>query len=140
MRIVARLGELVDPLAGRALLAEDPSGRLLGVLTYQIVGTSLEVSTLYAAVSGSGIGTALLSGAEDEARRSGARRMWLTTTNDNVDALRFYQRRGFRLVALRAGAVDDARARLKPTIAAVGDHGIAIHDEIVLERWLDAPD
>lgn len=138
MRTVARLGELVDPLAGQVLLAEDPSGRLLGVLTYQVVGTDLEVSTLYAAVSGSGVGTALLSWAEDEARRFGARRLWLITTNDNLDALGFYQRRGFRLVALRVGAVDDARDRLKPTIPPVGDHGIPIHDELVLERWLDA--
>jgi GNAT superfamily N-acetyltransferase len=55
----------------------------------------------------------------------------LTTTNDNVDALRFYQRRGFRLAALRTGAVDTARER-KTTIPVVGDHGIPVHDELDL--------
>ena len=30
---------------------------------------------------------------------AGCRRVWLITTNDNLRALRFYQRRGFRLVA-----------------------------------------
>lgn len=60
----------------------------------------------------------------------------MITTNDNLDALRFYQRRGFRLVALHAGAVDAARATLKPSIAEVGDHGIPIRDELVLEREL----
>jgi acetolactate synthase regulatory subunit len=50
-----------------------------------------------------------------------------------VDALRFYQRRGFRLAALHAGAVDDSRARLKPEIPVTGDHGIALRDELELE-------
>jgi hypothetical protein len=58
--------------------------------------------------------------------------VWLVTTNDNLDALRFYQRRGLRLVAVHAGAVDEAR-RLKPEIARVGEYGIPIRDEIELE-------
>jgi hypothetical protein len=56
------------------------------------------------------------------------------TTNDNVDALRFYQRRGFRLAELHPGAVDEARARLKPEIPRVGDHGIPLRDELMLEK------
>jgi hypothetical protein len=59
------------------------------------------------------------------------------TTNDNVDALRFYQRRGFRLRAVRPGAVDDARRTLKPEIPAVGEQGIPIRDEIELERAIE---
>ena len=70
------------------------------------------------------------------AREAGCRRLWLVTTNDNVDALRFYQRRGFRLTELQAGAVDVSRATLKPSIPEVGDHGIPIRDELVLERSL----
>ena len=58
------------------------------------------------------------------------------TTNDNVDALRFYQRRGFRLAELPAGAVDRSRESLKPSIPEVGDHGIPLRDELVLERAL----
>ncbi len=45
------------------------------------------------------------------------------TTNDNLAALRFYQRSGFRLVELRAGALDEAR-HLKPSIPATGSDGI----------------
>ena len=37
-------------------------------------------------------------------------------TNDNVDALRFYQRRGFHVVKLHAGTVDRSRESLKPEI------------------------
>ena len=61
-----------------------------------------------------GVGTALIAAARRVAEASGARRLWLITTNDNVDALRFYQRRGFRLARVDAGAVDRSRAALKP--------------------------
>ena len=62
--------------------------------------------------------------------------VWLTTTNDNLDALRFYQRRGFRLSALRVGAVDAARATLKPELPAIGSYGISLRDELDLELEL----
>ncbi|HEY2616328.1 MAG TPA: GNAT family N-acetyltransferase [Acetobacteraceae bacterium] len=76
-----------------------------------------------------GIGTAMLRSIVDKLERFELLR--LATTNDNLDALRFYQRRGFRLQALRPGAVDAARAQ-KPTISAVGEHGIPIRDELDL--------
>ena len=64
----------------------------------------------------------------------GSTRLWLITTNDNVDALRFYQRRGFRLVAIDRDAVERSRATLKPGIPRTGLHGIPIRDELTLER------
>jgi hypothetical protein len=66
-------------------------------------------------------------------------RIWLVTTNDNLDALRFYQRRGFVLSALRAGAVADSRQRLKPQIASVGDFGIPLRDELELRLLTNPP-
>jgi hypothetical protein len=59
----------------------------------------------------------------------------VTTTNDNLNALRFYQRRGFRMTEVRPGAVDRARSQ-KPSIPLVGEFGIPIHDEIDLERQI----
>jgi len=85
-----------------------------------------------------GAGSVLLAAATEVARKAGARRLWLITTNDNLDALALYQRRGFRLVAVRAGAVDRARL-LKPSIPEVGEHGIPMHDELVLERLVERP-
>ena len=70
----------------------------------------------------------------DEARRHGARRLWLVTTNDNTHALRFYQRRGFDLVRLDRGAVDRARV-LKPSIPLEND-GIPMRHELELELLL----
>ena len=130
---VARGGELVDALRYPALVAEE-AGELTGVLTYVVDGSSCEVLTLHASVSWRGTGTALLEAVERVARVSGCTRLWLITTNDNVDALRFYQRRGFQMAALYADAVTDSRARLKPDIPEIGDHGIPIRDEIEFER------
>ena len=67
---------------------------------------------------------------------TGARELWLVTTNDNLDAIGLYQRRGFHLTELHPGAVDAARALLKPSIPLVGEHGIAMRDELVLVRPL----
>ena len=136
MRYAARLGELHHAGADEALIAEDEKGALVGVLTYKVDGPACEVSTLYAAASSQGIGTTLIHVVVDLAREAGCRRLWLVTTNDNVDALRFYQRRGFRLAQLDAGAVDRSRETLKPSIPEIGDHGIPLHDELVLERQL----
>ena len=136
MRYAARLGELHHAGGDEALIAEDETGAVVGVLTYVVDGADCEVSTLYAASSWSGIGTSLVEAAVEFARDAGCRRLWLVTTNDNVDALRFYQRRGFRLAELHAGAVDRSRETIKPSIPTVGDHGIPLHDELVLERRL----
>jgi hypothetical protein len=67
------------------------------------------------------------------AAAAGATRLVLTTTNDNVDALRFYQRRGFRLIALRPGELHHSR-KLKPEIPLTGNYGIPLTDELELER------
>jgi ribosomal protein S18 acetylase RimI-like enzyme len=131
--LAARLGELVDARHHSAILAEEGS-ELAGVATYIVSGTDCEVLTLHAARSRRGVGTALIREVEQMAARRGCTRLWLITTNDNVDALRFYQRRGFRLARLHPGAVDASRLRLKPGIPEIGDHGIPIRDEIELEK------
>jgi GNAT superfamily N-acetyltransferase len=130
---VARLGTLERPL-DHAMLVAERDGRLIGVLTYVVRGGDCEVLTLHADERRNGVGSALIADVKQIARRAGCNRLWLITTNDNVDALRFYQRRGFRLAALHPGAVDASRTRLKPEIAEVGDHGIPIRDELELEQ------
>lgn len=107
-----------------------------GLLSYLIDGEACEVLTLHSAERHTGVGTVLLDAVEAIAAASGCRRLWLVTTNDNTDALRFYQRRGFRLVRVDAGAVDQARETVKPSIPLIGDHGIPIRDEVLLEKTL----
>jgi len=127
---VARLGALEDALAHSHLVAVQDG--LAGVLTYILRREDCEILTLHAARPRAGAGTALLEAVREVA---GDRRLWLITTNDNVDALRFYQRRGFRLDKLHRGAVDEGR-RLKPQIPLIGDHGIPLRDELELELTL----
>jgi GNAT superfamily N-acetyltransferase len=133
---VARLGRLLDPLDHPALLAENDDGQLLGMLTYvpQQGWEQCEVLTLHASRQWHGAGTALIEAVEQLAAQHGCARLWVITTNDNVDALRFYQRRGFQLVAVHRGAVDDSRRRLKPEITVTGAYGIPLRDEIELEK------
>jgi Acetyltransferase (GNAT) family len=53
----------------------------------------------------------LLAAVAEEAVRRGARRLWLITSNDNLDALRFYQRRGIVAEAIVRVASGDALCR-----------------------------
>jgi ribosomal protein S18 acetylase RimI-like enzyme len=89
-----------------------------------------ELAALFAESRQGGIGSELLQVVVDEARLAGARVLWLITTNDNLDAMRFYQRRGFRLLAVYPGAVDEARRAIKPEIPEIGEFGIPIRDEV----------
>src|SRR4051794_39406983 len=96
---VARCGELARPLKHPQLLAEH-DGQIVGVATYILDGRACEILTLHADARRNGVGTALIERLKRSARDSGCTRLWVVTTNDNLDALRFYQRRGFRLSEL----------------------------------------
>jgi GNAT superfamily N-acetyltransferase len=107
----------------------------VGAATFAVEGDAAELLSLNAVLKGQGVGSALLAAAEGAARATGARRLWLITTNDNLDALGFYQRRGYRLTGLYPGAVDEAR-QLKPSIPTIGYNRIPLHDELELSKVL----
>ena len=107
----------------------------VGLATYRWAGEECELVTLDAQEKGQGIGTALLAALEGKARTSGCRRVWLVTTNDNLSAIRFYQKRGYELAAVHRGALIEAR-RLKPTLPEIGEYGIPLRDEIEMEKVL----
>lgn len=108
---------------------------LVGLVTYHIEGDACEIVTLDSTRPSAGIGTALIDAVKELARQAGCTRLWLITTNDNLLALRFYQKRGFVLVALHRNAVEQSR-KLKPEIPLVGDDDIPLRDEIELEMVL----
>jgi GNAT superfamily N-acetyltransferase len=112
---------------------------LVGLVTYEPGIESWHVLSLDSLVSGQGIGGALLDRVEGAARADGSLRIELVTTNDNVDVLRFYQRRGYRIASIDPGAVDRAR-RTKPSIPLIGFHGIPIRDELTMVKNLDDAD
>ena len=97
-----------------------------------------EISALAVAADarGLGVGRALLTGAEVALREQGVISAWVVTTNDNLAALALYQKAGYRLSALRAGAIDELRRTLKPSIGEIGEHGIPLRDELELSKLL----
>lgn len=107
----------------------------IGLVTYQIAGYGCEIITLDSTCPNIGVGTALVNAVASVAQKSGGTRLWLITTNDNLHALRFYQKRGFELVAVHRNAVARSR-QLKPGIPLIGDNGVPIRDEIELEMNL----
>jgi GNAT superfamily N-acetyltransferase len=113
----------------------DTDGERAGLATYAVEGAEAELVTLNAFTIGAGIGGTLVEAVADAARAAGCARLRVTTTNDNLPALRLYQRHAFALAALHAGAVELARKR-KPDIGSIGHAGIPIRDELELERAL----
>ena len=110
---------------------EEPGGARLGALTYRADERGLEVVTLNSLAEGRGIGTALLAGARQRARQDG-QRLWLTTGNDNVRAIGFYQRRGMDMVALHRDFADEVR-KVKPWLPVPPGGEITFRHAIELE-------
>ena len=107
----------------------------LGLLTFVIEEGECEVTSLDSLREGQGIGSMLMDKAIEAARAKDCKRLFLITTNDNLHALGFYQRRGFEIVTVYRGAVNESRKR-KPGIPLVGMNGIPLRDEIELEMSL----
>jgi ribosomal protein S18 acetylase RimI-like enzyme len=122
-------------LAG--FIAWDGPNRV-GSATYRIEAGECGLLTIEAVDRQRGIGTALISAVENAAREAGCAKVWLTTTNDNLDALRFYQRRGYRLVAIFPNEMDEIR--MLKDVSHVGSYGIPLLDGLELEKGLDTRD
>jgi GNAT superfamily N-acetyltransferase len=133
---LARRGAIVDTMDHPSVSAWS-GDELVGVATYAVHGDGCELLTLHAATRLTGIGSALLAAVAHIASDAGCTRLSVVTTNDNLEALRFYQRRGFRLTLLRPGAVDRSREDLKPEIPEYGAFDIPLRDELELEMELD---
>jgi hypothetical protein len=107
----------------------------VGLLIYKIVGNECEIVSLNSLKENVGIGTALLKEIERISTLKGCKRLWVITTNDNIDALHFYQKKGFKIAAIHLDAPEQSR-RLKPEIPLLGSNDIEIRDEIELEKIL----
>src|SRR5262245_32758978 len=123
-----------DALPG--FIAEDERGGRIGLVTYSlsehVEPHECEVITLSSRAENAGVGAALLDEAVGAAKGAGRTRVFLTTTNDNLRALGFYQRRGWILVRLHQGIIVWARERY-PGIPKVGMNRIPLRDELELE-------
>jgi N-acetylglutamate synthase-like GNAT family acetyltransferase len=132
--IISR-GRKLFPAELPGFCAVENKGEKIGLATYEIVGDQCELVTIDAFVRRSGIGTELLVKVKEAAESAGCRRLWLITTNDNVEAMRFYQRRGMCFAAVHANALEHSRT-MKPSIPTVGFFKIPIRDEVEFEMIL----
>jgi ribosomal protein S18 acetylase RimI-like enzyme len=107
----------------------------IGLLTFAIEDNECEVTSLDSLREGKGIGSQLISQVIEEARGRGCKRLFLITTNDNLNALGFYQKRGFEIAVIYRGAIHVSR-KIKPSIPLVGYNNIPLRDEIELEMPL----
>ncbi len=127
-------GEIYHPEGLEGFIALDGS-EWVGLVTYKILGGECEIVSLDSLQEGEGIGTRLIEQVAQVAKQAGCARVFLITTNDNLEALGFYQKRGLELVRVNCGALDRSR-KIRPSIPLIGLHGIPLRDEIELEMTL----
>lgn len=122
----------MDMLPGFAAIEEN---EVVGLVTYFMENGECEIVSLDSLRENTGLGTKLLEIAVETVKNQGCKRVWLITTNDNIRAIGFYQKRGFEMKAIYKNAVKEAR-RIKPEIPLVGDNNIPILHEIEFEKIL----
>ncbi|MBA2876130.1 GNAT family N-acetyltransferase [Thermaerobacillus caldiproteolyticus] len=111
------------------------SGEIVGLITYIFKAEECEIISLDSVIENQGVGSALLQQVEAFAAQHGCVTIRLITTNDNLHALRFYQKRGYQIVKVFPNAVEKAR-QIKPSIPLVSSDGIPIRDELLLIKQL----
>jgi ribosomal protein S18 acetylase RimI-like enzyme len=130
---IVAFGEPVS-FDGASMLAASMKGELAGALAYRLLPDGLQILALATDPmwQRSGVGGHLVAEAEATARSRGLGRIVVATTNDNLPALYFYQRRNYVVTTLVPGAI---LPHLKVAPAA-GFGGIPVRDEIRLEKKL----
>ena len=105
---------------------------IIGLITYLVSDDVLEVTSLNSLCENQGIGTKLVDAVIREAKDRKLKKILVVTTNDNINAIKFYQKRGFDMACLYHNALDISR-KIKPAIPLMGDHSIPLRHEIEFE-------
>ena len=105
---------------------------IIGLITYIVYDNILEITSLDSVYENRGIGSKLVQTVIQEAKERKFQKIVLITTNDNINAIKFYQKRGFDMVRLFHNALDVSR-KLKPEIPLIGDNSIPLRHEIEFE-------
>jgi ribosomal protein S18 acetylase RimI-like enzyme len=128
-------GKKYYPSSGNleGFLLFDDSKDIKGFLIYDTKGSEYEIIVFEVFDKFKGLGTKLLDEFIRVAKAAGHKKVIVMTTNDDLDALRFYQRRGFVITGIAINIFEQAR-KIKPRIPELGDYNIPIRDEILMER------
>lgn len=127
-------GEIIDGTKVDGFLLQEDN-KIIGLVTYTFFGDICEIVSLDSKKENIGIGTALLKEIEKVAINNNCKKIRLVTTNDNLRALQFYQKRGYYLTRLYTNAIDEVR-KVKPNVPLLGENDIPLRDEIELEKQL----
>lgn len=125
-------GEKIDmtKLDGLAVLSQ---GEITALLTYRMKPDHIcEIISLDSLIENQGTATKLLQKVFDIARTRSCQSVTVMTTNDNLKAIGFYQKRGFDMTRLHYNSVEKSR-KIKPEIPLLGDHGIPLRHELEFE-------
>jgi len=140
--IIRGWGSDIIVTRGKAYKAEDldgiivyENGKITGLVLYRI-NNDCEIVLLETFVQNKGIGTQLIERLKKIAIQNACNRIWLVTTNDNINAIKFYQKRGFHISYIYVNAMEEAR-KIKPEIPLIAENGIELRDEIEFEFLLD---
>jgi GNAT superfamily N-acetyltransferase len=108
---------------------------ITGLITYRIQEGECEIMSLASVRENQGTGTSLINKVKEIAQQQNCTRLKLITTNDNINALKFYQKRGFDMIRVYPNAMDISRS-IKPAIPFIGEYGIPLKHEIEFEMIL----
>ena len=125
-------GKTLDAAAQPGLIAE-ADGELCALVTTLRRDHEWEILTIDSLERGAGLGTRMLEALVEQASAEGIARILVRLTNDNLDSMRFFQRRGFRLKTANPGAIDTLRTHY-PELPLRGQYDIPIHDELIFAR------
>ena len=124
-------GRVIDMTKTEGFFFRDGEN-IIGLITYIVYDNILEITSLDSLRENQGIGSKLVETVIHEAKERKVRKIVLITTNDNINAIRFYQRKGFDMVHLFHNALDISR-KLKPEIPLIGENSIPLRHEIEFE-------
>lgn len=124
-------GSIIDMTKVEGIIALEDSD-IIGLLTYTICGTVCEITSFDSLIERKGIGTSLINKVIGIAKDRGCYKIIVVTTNDNIDAIRFYQKRGFDMAGFYHNSMDVSR-KIKPEIPLIGNNGIPLKHEIEFE-------
>lgn len=111
------------------------AGETLALASWTMRGDVGLLCALHALKSGQGAAVHLLDAVKAAAKAKGATRLLAMLTNDNLPAMAFYQKQGFRFSGLYVEAIDHYRSVI-PTIIRTGHQDIPVRDALELEIGL----
>ena len=115
------MGSNVIVTKGKIYKAEDLDGiwvyeneKIIGLGLY-FINEDCEIVLLVTYIQNKGIGTQIFNKIKEIAITRNCKRIWLITTNDNIDAIKFYQKKGFYFSNIYINAIENSR-KIKPKI------------------------